>query len=127
MKKEQAKTAVIDDGNKISESTNIWPKKDYRNCQYCSKELHKFSLKRHEESCQKKHISPENDENLAKNVENNDSGTNATNSEEYVIAPQIEMTPSKRICETCNADYTKKGAKVKDYLQHIGKKHAFEK
>ena len=63
----------------------------------------------------------------AKNVENNDSGTNATNSEEYVIAPQIEMTPSKRICETCNADYTKKGSKVKDYLQHIGKKHAFEK
>ena len=36
-------------------------------------------------------------------------------------APQIEMTPSKRICETCNADYTKKGSKVKDYLQHIGK------
>ena len=60
-------------------------------------------------------------------MENNDSGTNATNSEEYVIAPQIEMTPSKRICETCNADYTKKGSKVKDYLQHIGKKHAFEK
>ena len=114
MKKEQAKTAVIEDGHKISDSTNIWPKKDYRNCQYCSKELHKFSLKRHEESCQKKHIPPENNENLAKNVDNSE-------------APQIEMTPSKRICETCNADYTKKGAKVKDYLQHIGKKHAFKK
>ena len=121
MKKEQAKTAVIDDGNKISDSTNIWPKKDYRNCQYCSKELHKFSLKRHEESCQKKHIPAENNENLAK--EKNDSGTNVTNSE----SPQIEMTPSKRICEICNADYSKKGSKVKDYLQHIGKKHAFEK
>ena len=92
--------------------------------------MHKFSLKRHEESCQKLKNIPKNNENLAKNEENvdknNSTTSGVTNTAAY--AARIEFTPSKRICQTCNADYTKKGARLKDYLQHIGKKkNAFKK
>ena len=117
------------DENRISDSTTkIWPKKDYRTCQYCSQEMHKFSLKRHEESCQKLKNIPKNNENLAKNEENVDKNNTSSVNNSAAYAARIEFTPSKRICQTCNADYTKKGSRLKDYLQHIGKKkNAFKK
>ena len=36
-------------------------------------------------------------------------------------AARIEMTPSKRICQICNADYTSKKSRPSVYLKHIEK------